>query len=63
VAFTYRLLTDPALGYANAAYWEHYDRGEEGLEVVDDFTIKIRCALTRTFSTCGGRSPFCPSTS
>ncbi len=42
VAFTYRLLTDPALGYANAAYWEHYDRGEEGLEVVDDFTIKIR---------------------
>jgi len=41
VAFTYRLLTDPAVGYANPAYWEHYEQGEDGLEIIDDFTIKI----------------------
>jgi peptide/nickel transport system substrate-binding protein len=42
VAFTYRAVTDPATGFANSTYWESYDRGPDGVEVVDDFTVVIR---------------------
>ena len=42
VAFTYLRLTDPATGFPNAAFWDHYVRGPEGVEVLDDFTVRVR---------------------
>ncbi len=42
VAFTYRTVTNPETAFPNAAYWDHYVSGDEGVEVVDDFTVKIR---------------------
>jgi len=42
VAFTYIRITDPRAAFPNAAFWDQYVRGEEGVEVVDDFTVKIR---------------------
>ncbi len=42
VAFTYRLVTDPESDYANANYWDSYVRGDEGLEVVDSLTLRVR---------------------
>ncbi len=42
VAFTYRLLTDPAVGYPNAAFWEEYVPGPDGVRVVDDRTVVVR---------------------
>lgn len=41
VAFTYRLATDPRTGFPNSAFWTHYVRGPEGVEVVDDLTVKV----------------------
>lgn len=41
VAFTYIAVTSPETGYANAAFWDHYVHGEEGVELLDDFTIRI----------------------
>ena len=41
VAFTYIAVTDPETGYANAAFWDHFVHGEEGVELIDDFTIRI----------------------
>jgi peptide/nickel transport system substrate-binding protein len=42
VAFTYRLLTDPATGFPNAGFWASYVPGPEGVEVVDDYTVRVR---------------------
>lgn len=42
VAFTYIRITDPRTAFPNAGFWDHYVPGEEGVEVVDDFTVKIR---------------------
>jgi peptide/nickel transport system substrate-binding protein len=42
VAFTYRVVTDPETAFPNAAFWDYYVRGPEGVEVVDDFTVRIR---------------------
>ncbi len=42
VAFSYRLFTNPVVGFGNAGFWDYYEQGEEGVEVVDDFTVKIR---------------------
>jgi peptide/nickel transport system substrate-binding protein len=42
VAFTYRMVTDPEGGFPNAAYWDHYVRGPEGVEVVNDSTVRMR---------------------
>jgi len=42
VAFTYRTVTDPATGFPNSTYWDHYVKGPDGVEVVDDFTVVIR---------------------
>ncbi len=42
VAFTYGLVTNPVVAFSNPAYWDHYEQGEQAVEVVDDFTIKIR---------------------
>jgi peptide/nickel transport system substrate-binding protein len=44
VAFTWEVVTDPSTAFPNAGYWEHYVRGPEGVEVVDDFTVRIRLA-------------------
>ena len=42
VAFTYVRATDPATLFPNAAYWTYYIPGEAGVEVVDDYTVKVR---------------------
>ena len=42
VAFTYLRVSDPASGFPNLAYWDFYQRGEDGVEVVDSFTVKVR---------------------
>ena len=42
VAFTYSLVTDPRVGYPNAALWEDYLPGAEGVEVVDSFSVVVR---------------------
>lgn len=42
VAFTYATVTDPLTAFPNAAFWDNYVRGEEGVEVIDDFTVRIR---------------------
>ncbi|HIF06326.1 MAG TPA: hypothetical protein EYQ64_05060 [Gemmatimonadetes bacterium] len=42
VAYTYRRALDPETAFPNAAYWTHYDRGPDGVEVVDSFTVKFR---------------------
>jgi peptide/nickel transport system substrate-binding protein len=41
VAFTYEAVTNPDTGYPNAAFWDHYVKGPEGVEVLDDFTVRI----------------------
>jgi peptide/nickel transport system substrate-binding protein len=42
VAFTYATVTNPETGYPNAAFWDHYVKGPDGVEVLDDFTVRIR---------------------
>lgn len=42
VAFTWEVVTDPITAFPNAAFWDHFVRGPEGIEVVDDFTVRIR---------------------
>jgi len=42
VAFTYLRATDPRTVFPNAAYFANYVPGEEGVDVVDDYTVKIR---------------------
>lgn len=42
VAFTYVTVTNPETAYPNAAFWDHYVRGPEGVEVVDSFTVRIK---------------------
>ena len=42
VAFTYVRATDPETAFPNAAFWDYYVKGEEGVEVVDSFTVTIR---------------------
>ncbi len=42
VAFTYETVTDPLTAFPNAAFWDHYVKGPEGVEVLDDYTVRIR---------------------
>ncbi len=42
VAFTYLTVTNPETAFPNQAFWDHYVKGPEGVEVVDDYTVKIR---------------------
>lgn len=42
VAFTYSLVTNPETAFPNATFWDHYEKGPGSVEVVDDFTVKIR---------------------
>lgn len=41
VAFTYLTVTNPATAFPNASFWDQYVRGEEGVEVLDPFTVRI----------------------
>jgi peptide/nickel transport system substrate-binding protein len=41
VAFTWDAVTDPLTAFPNASYWDHYVKGPEGVEVIDDFTVRI----------------------
>jgi len=45
VAFTWDVVTDPLTAFPNAAFWDHWVHGPEGVEVVDDFTVRLH--LTR----------------
>jgi peptide/nickel transport system substrate-binding protein len=42
VAFTFLRATDEDTSFPNAAFWEYYTPGPEGVEVVDDFTVRFR---------------------
>ena len=42
VAFTFITVTNPLTAFPNAAFWDHYEKGVEGVEVIDDFTVRIR---------------------
>jgi peptide/nickel transport system substrate-binding protein len=42
VAFTYLRATDPRTGFPNQAFWTYYERGPEGVEVLDDHTVRLR---------------------
>lgn len=42
VAFTYRTVTNPETAFPNAAFWDYYNKGPDGVEVIDDFTVRIR---------------------
>lgn len=42
VEFTYLAVTDPLTAFQNSAFWDHYVTGPEGVEVLDDFTVRIR---------------------
>jgi peptide/nickel transport system substrate-binding protein len=41
VAFTYRMVTNPETAFPNAAFWDYYVRGPEGVEVLDEFTVRV----------------------
>ncbi len=41
VAFTYERVTDPKTGYANNSFWDRYVRGAAGIEVLDDYTVRV----------------------
>jgi len=42
VAFTYRRAVDPATAFPNSAFWTNYDRSPQGVEVLDDYTVRFR---------------------
>jgi peptide/nickel transport system substrate-binding protein len=41
VAFTYERATDSLTGFPNPAFWDRYVKGPAGVEVLDDYTIRI----------------------
>jgi peptide/nickel transport system substrate-binding protein len=41
VAFTWEVVTDPLTAFPNATFWDYYVKGADGIEVVDDFTVRI----------------------
>jgi peptide/nickel transport system substrate-binding protein len=42
VAFTYLRATDPRTAFPNSGYWDFYEKGAGGVEVVDDYTVTVR---------------------
>jgi peptide/nickel transport system substrate-binding protein len=42
VAFTYLRATDPATAFPNSSFWTYYVPGDDGVEVLDDHTVRIR---------------------
>ena len=41
VAFTYLRASDPETGYPNMSFFHYYLPGAEGVEVLDDFTVRF----------------------
>jgi peptide/nickel transport system substrate-binding protein len=41
VAFTFLRASNPETGYPNLAFFHYYLPGEEGVEVIDDFTVRF----------------------
>ncbi|MGD8289610.1 MAG: ABC transporter substrate-binding protein [Gemmatimonadota bacterium] len=41
VRFTYEVVTDPLTAFPNAAFWDYFVKGPDGVEVLDDFTVRI----------------------
>jgi peptide/nickel transport system substrate-binding protein len=41
VAFTFIRATDPETAFPNAAFWANYTAGEDGVEVLDDYTVRF----------------------
>ncbi len=41
VAFTYIRATDPRTAFPNSQFWDLYVKGPEGVEVLDDYTVRI----------------------
>ena len=41
VAFTYETVTNPLTAFPNAAFWDRYVQGPEGVEVIRDFIVRI----------------------
>jgi peptide/nickel transport system substrate-binding protein len=41
VAFTWEVVTDPLTAFPNASYWDHWVKGPEGVEVLDDFSVRL----------------------
>ena len=42
VAYTFMRAIDPETAFPNTAFWTHYDKGSDRVEVVDSFTVKFR---------------------
>ncbi len=42
VAFTYEVVTNPLTAFPNAAFWDRYVQGAGGVEIIDDFTVRIQ---------------------
>jgi peptide/nickel transport system substrate-binding protein len=42
VAFTYLRAVDPATGFPNSSFFQHYLPGEAGVEVVDSLTVRFQ---------------------
>lgn len=42
VAFTYERATDSLTGFPNPEFWDRYVKGAAGVQVLDDYTIRIR---------------------
>lgn len=49
VAFTYRMATDPEGLFPYAGFWSDYVPGEEGITVVDSFTVRVRMGPQQDF--------------
>jgi peptide/nickel transport system substrate-binding protein len=41
VVFTWDVVTDPITAFPNASYWDHWVHGPEGVELLDDYTVRI----------------------
>jgi peptide/nickel transport system substrate-binding protein len=41
VEFTYLRATDPETAFPNASYWNFYERGPDGVEVLDSLTVRV----------------------
>jgi len=39
--FTYRRAVDPETAFPNATLWTHYDRGPGGMELLDEWTVRV----------------------
>ena len=61
VAYTYKRAIDPETAFPNATFWTYYDRGPDGVEVVDSFTVGFACGPMQTSSIPGGPWRSCPS--